>query len=179
MIALRWRLRHWAHLLRWQGIAGIALAVAAAATYFGGVVPAKAEISRLEQEVRSIRVSRSQAADTAVSSDERWLSHFYSLLPARDTAPESLRVIFSAARAHGLTLDQGEYKTHVEKEARLLAYAIGLPVRGSYVQVRRFIGDVLARIPSLALDEVGMKRESRGDPRVEASIRFTLFLNAN
>ena len=179
MIALRWRLRHWAHLLGWQGIAGIALAAAAAGTYFGGVVPARGEISRLEQEVRSLRAARAQPADATGTGDERWLSHFYSLLPARDTAPDSLRVIFSAARAHGLTLDQGEYKTHVEKEARLVAYAIGLPVRGSYVQVRRFIGDVLARIPSLALDEVAMKRESIGDPRVEASIRFTLFLNAN
>jgi hypothetical protein len=46
------------------------------------------------------------------------------------------------------------------------------------VQIRNFIADVLERIPAVALDEIILKRDAIGDARIDASIRFTLFLNA-
>ena len=54
-----------------------------------------------------------------------------------------------------------------------------MPVRGSYVQIRKFITEVLERIPAVALDEIIIKREEIGNARLDASIRFTLFLNAS
>jgi hypothetical protein len=45
------------------------------------------------------------------------------------------------------------------------------------VQIRQFIAEVLDRIPAVALDEFIVKRETIGDPRIDASIRFTLFLD--
>ena len=182
MATLRWRLRQWAGILGWQGCAGIALAAAAAGLYFGGIGPVKAQISELQQEAFTVRAFSRTSVDTGratAASYETWLEQFYRLLPARASAPDWLRVIFSAARAQSLGLEQGDYKVTADKNGRMLAYQIGLPVRGSYLQVRRFVADVLEAIPALALDELIIKREAIGEPRIEASLRFTLFLNAD
>jgi len=182
MMALRWQLRRWARMLRWQGLAGLVLAAAAVALYFAGIDPGKSQINRLQQEALSVReFSRSDpdAASMTPRTYEAWLQNFYRLLPAKTSAPDWLRIIFAAARAQSLSLEQGEYKMKFDKNSRLLAYEIGLPVRGNYVQVRKFLADVLEQIPAIALDEIIIKREAIGDPRIEASIRFTLFLGAS
>jgi len=182
MMSIRWQFRQWAKMLRWQGLAGLALVVAAAVLYFAGIDPGKAQINRLQQEARSVReFSRANpdAASMAPRTYEAWLQNFYHLLPAKTSAPDWLRIIFAAARAQSLSLEQGEYKMKIDKNSRLLAYEIGLPVHGNYVQVRKFVADVLDQIPALALDEIVIKREAIGDPQIEAAIRFTLFLAAN
>ena len=181
MIALRWQLRRWAAILRWQGLAGLVLAAAAAALYFAGIDPGKAQISRLREEALSVRqFARTQpdAAAMTPRTNEAWLQKFYALLPARTSAPDWLRIVFSAARAQSLILERAEYRMKLGKSGRLVTYEIGLPVRGSYVQIRNFIADVLERIPAVALDEIILKRDAIGDARIDASIRFTLFLNA-
>lgn len=181
MIAVRWHLRRWLVLLRWQGLSGLALIAAAAAVYFAAIEPSKAQIRRLQNEALSVRAfsrSSADAANAVAPSHEAWLGQFYGLLPVQASAPDWLRVMFSAARAQSLGLEQGEYKLTLDKNGRLLTYEIGLPVRGSYLQVRKFVADVLEKIPAIALDEITIKREAIGDSRIDVSIRFTLFLNA-
>jgi Tfp pilus assembly protein PilO len=182
MIPLRWRLSQSARLLGWQGIIGLVLFAAAGAFYLGAIHPAQAQLRVLQQEVASMRtLSRSNtAAVRAVVPDrERSLQQFYGQLPERASAPDLLRIIFAAARAQSLGLQQGEYKLTLDRHGRLLSYEIGLPVRGRYVQVRKFVADVLDKIPAIALDEITIKREAIGDSSIDASIRFTLFLNAS
>jgi Tfp pilus assembly protein PilO len=181
MAALRWHLRHWLGLLGWHGLVGIALAAGAAAMYFLAIDPAKVRTRELQQEAISIRAFSRANADAAKASApgyEGWLEQFYRLLPAKASAPDWLRIIFAAARSQSLGLEQGEYKITIDKNGRLLAYEIGLPVRGTYTQVRKFVADVLERIPAIALDEIVIKREAINVNRIDASIRFTLFLNA-
>jgi Tfp pilus assembly protein PilO len=181
MVALRWRLKHWLRQLGWTGIAGVALCVLAAAVYFAGIAPARSKIAELQREALSVRAFSRGAAEerkAAASGHSAWLDQFYRLLPAKSTAPEWLRIIFASARTQSLGLEQGDYKVSLDRNGRLLAYEIKLPVRGSYVQVRRFVADVLERIPAIALDEIVIKRDGIGQNRVDASIRFTLFLNA-
>jgi Tfp pilus assembly protein PilO len=181
MAGLRWHIRQWLTLLGWPGLLGIALVAAAGAMYVGAIGPAKARTRELQQEAISIRTFSRANADVAKTSAigyEAWLEQFYRLLPAKSSAPDWLRIIFAAAQSQSLGLEQGEYKITIDKNGRLLAYEIGLPVRGSYVQVRKFVGDVLDRIPAIALDEIVIKREAINANRIDASIRFTLFLNA-
>ena len=179
MIILRWRLRQWARTLQWQGLLGIALALGAVALYASAIDAAKARIGELRQEALSVRdfARRNPGAAGAASGEDAWLQQFYGLLPAKTSAADWLRIVFAAAQTCSVDLERGDYKMNVDKNGRLLAYEIGLPVRGSYVQIRQFIAEVLDRIPAIALDEFVVKRETIGDPRIDASIRFTLFLN--
>lgn len=181
MASLRWHVRQWLGLLGWHGLVGIAIAMAAVAIYFIAIDPAKAKTRELQQEAMSIRAFSRANADAPKSSAlgyDAWLEQFYRLLPAKASAPDWLRIIFAAARSQSLGLEQGEYKVTIDKNGRLLAYEIGLPVRGTYVQVRKFVGEVLEQIPAIALDEIAIKREAINANRIDASIRFTLFLNA-
>ena len=182
MIALRWYLRRFVQTLHWQGVAGLGLMVLAAAVYFMGIVPSRVQLAQLQQEALSVRDFARNAASATPGSpptQEAWLERFYRLLPARASALEWVRIIFSTARAQSLALEQGDYKMRIDKNGRLVAYEIGLPVRGSYVGIRHFIASVLEQIPAVALDELVVKREAVGDPMIDASIRFTLFLNGS
>lgn len=182
MIPLRWHLRRCVGALRWQGLVGLGLAGAAATLYVTGISPGMARLTQLQQEALSVRdFARTTSGTTDVTppTQETWLEHFYRLLPARSSAPDWLRVIFSAARAQSLRLELGDYKLKIEKNGRLVAYEIGFPVHGTYLQMRRFIAEVLDQIPAVALDEFLIKREAIGDPAIEASIRFTLFMNGS
>jgi Tfp pilus assembly protein PilO len=179
----RWHARQWGARLGWRGIAGLALLAGASAVYFGWSDTSRAQVRQLEQEAVSIRAYSRTVTDAANNvagqSHEAWLEQFYRLLPERASAPEWLRMIFAAAHAQGLGLEQGDYKVTVDRNGRLLSYEIRLPVRGSYVQIRRFVAQVLEEIPAVALDELTTKREAIGQSRVEALVRFTLFLNAS
>ena len=120
---------------------------------------------------------RTDAAKSSAPGYEAWLEQFYRLLPAKASAPDWLRIIL-LRRAHSHSAWSREIKITIDKNGRLLAYEIGLPVRGTYTQVRKFIADVLEQIPAIALDEIVIKREAINVNRIDASIRFTLFLNA-
>ena len=180
MIAAHWQLKQWAKTLQWQGLLGIALCLAAAGFYASAVDSGKTRIAGLRQEAQSVRDfarNNPEASGAPSAGEEAWLAQFYRLLPAKASAAEWLRLLFAAAASHSVDLERGDYKMNVDRNGRLLAYEIGLPVRGSYVQIRRFIAEVLDRIPAVALDEFIVKRETIGDPRIDASIRFTLFLD--
>ena len=180
-IALRWHLRRCVLLLGWQGLAGLVLAAAAVAVYFAGISPDRARIALIQQEAGSVRQFARSGADATAAApqkQEAWLRDFYRLLPARGSAPDWLRVIFSAARTRSVALEQGEYRITADRGGRLVSYEIGLPVRGSYVQIRGFVADVLEQSPAAALDEIVIKRSAIGDARIDASLRFTLFLHA-
>lgn len=177
MNLLRWRIRQWARLLQWQGLLGVGLGVVAAVFYLSAIDTGKARINQLKQEAQSVRDFARRNPDATASGEEAWLQQFYRLLPARASAADWLRILFAAAESHSVDLERGDYKMNVDRNGRLLAYEIALPVRGSYVQIRQFIAEVLDRIPAVALDEFIVKRETIGDPKIDASIRFTLFLD--
>ena len=179
MSRLQCQLRVWARTLGWPGIAGLLLIVATAGLYVAGIRAGYGQLERLQREAESFNTTaiNPDAAQAPARDHGTWLERFYNLLPARDSAPEALRTLFAAAQEQSLSVDQAEYKTKVEKQGRLTVYEIGLPLQGSYVQIRKFIGEVLERIPAMSLDELVIKRESTTDTGVTASIRFTLYLN--
>ncbi len=72
-----------------------------------------------------------------------------------------------------LLLEKGEYKLSREADFRLARYQVTLPVSGDYARVRGFVNDVLEAVPSAALDELTLKRESVDQPELEARVRFS------
>ena len=62
------------------------------------------------------------------------------------------------------------------KACGLAAYRVTLPVRGSYAQVRQFVGHVLKDMPTASLDAVRFDRRKAGDAQLEAQVRLTIYL---
>ena len=90
-----------------------------------------------------------------VSSPGAQLHAFYEFFPSQQTAPNLFRTIYSAAHEESINLALGEYKFIPGKSGRIGSYQVNLPVRGSYIQIRKFIVKVMNSVPSAALQEIG------------------------
>jgi hypothetical protein len=104
------------------------------------------------------------------------LDAFYAALGPRRYAEQQVRTLFALAAKNGLSLSQGEYKTAYDRNARLTTYQVNLPVKGSYGAIWKFALGTLRTIPFASLDDIGFRRDSIGDPSVEARLRLTLYL---
>jgi hypothetical protein len=84
--------------------------------------------------------------------------------------------LYSSAASRSIVLHQGEYRLLRERDGKLSRYQITLPIRATYPQLLGFIQDVLAQIPSAALEGIGFKRDAISAEAVEAQIRFVVYL---
>jgi hypothetical protein len=148
------RLRRILEALGAPGVIGIGVLVFCLPFYLASVAPAEREVAK-----------RSAAAAKTTRLAGQPVS-------APDGAADL--EIYAHARASKLQLAQGEYR--LEKGVGLAAYRVTLPVRGSYAQVRQFIGHVLKDMPTASLDAVRFDRRKAGDAQLEAQVRLTIYL---
>lgn len=161
------------------GLAGLVLLALALAVLLGFILPSEAKLKRITGEVADLQNLQKLELSNPVAGAlpaESGLTAFYKLLPPEQSATRLLDKIYRSANKESLRLTQGEYKFTKEKAGHLGNYQITLPVKGSYVQVRRFIAKVLNGLPTAALDAVSFRRETIGGTDLEAKIQFTLFL---
>jgi hypothetical protein len=133
---------------------------------------AAARSASLPSPVPAVAVAPVVAAAPAPDN----LEAFYAALGPRRYAEQQVRTLFALAAKNGLSLSQGEYKTGYDRNARLSTYQVNLPVKGSYGAIWRFALGALRAIPFASLDDISFRRETIGDPAVEARLRLTLYL---
>jgi hypothetical protein len=105
---------------------------------------------------------------------------FYEAFPTTSQLSTTLRAIKRSASKNKLGLDKGDYKftlisknkTKVEDIAK---YEIKFPLYGNYIQIRKFISEVLLEWPTLALSEIQLERESNLSPMLNANLTFIFF----
>jgi hypothetical protein len=146
----------------------VALIVAGAAVQVA-LVPARA---RLEADYEAAR----RLARTPLPPRDQNLAQFYATLGDARSVERQLKAVFALAARHGLTLEQGEYRTTADRNARLVAYQVNLPVKGSYAAIWQFAMDVLRAVPHASLDDVAFRRDAIGEAGVDARLRLTFYL---
>jgi hypothetical protein len=104
------------------------------------------------------------------------LALFYDTLGERRYAEQQVKTLFALASKAGLVLSQGEYKGALDRNGRFHTYQINLPVKGTYGAIWQFAVLALRAIPFASLDEISFRRETIGEPTVEAHLRITLYL---
>lgn len=170
-----WPLRRARRRLGWPGLSGLGLIVLALLFYAGANLPERLQRLDLEQRVAAVR-ARPAPPSSAEAGIEARLATFYSQFPGPDSAPAWLEKIYGAGNAAALVLEKVDYKLSPDRNSRLLRYEVDLPVQGSYIQIRQFIQAILGDIPAIALREIQIQRNTIADPKVEAQIRFILYL---
>jgi len=170
-----WTIKRAVLSLRWPGLLGIALLIAAAVLALGVSRPMLARLQGLEDEARALS-ARSGGVATRAPTQRNQLANFYAFFPPTAGLPDMLARVQRAARDNGLTLEKGEYRLVRDASFPLSRYQATFPMRGNYVQVRGFVNAVLDTVPAAALEEMSLKRENVADPVLEARVRFTLFL---
>ena len=174
------RARYWAGRLGLAGLAGILLAAAAAAGVGAWLKPLEAQSVALQREIASVKsrieATSAQRGQMAPVTEQEKLGAFYTRFPERAAAPDLLERIYTQAEAQQVALDEGEYTFVTAKELGLDTLRISLPVKGSYPQIRKFIGATLADLPTLALENLSFRREKVGDEMVDAKVTLLLYL---
>jgi len=162
-----------------MGLAGLGALLFSLFLLITTVTPAGARLQSLEQESGSLR-QRLERAGQSLSDDrgtpEERLASFYRSFPKIDGVPDWLQKLFQTANSNGLVLEEGDYRLVTEKESRLARYVISLPVKGSYPQVRKFVGEALRDMPFLALETVSFGKQKIGEMQVDAKITFILYV---
>lgn len=171
--------------LSWPGALGLALLVAAGLLQTLHIAPLR-DASR-DLHHRAERLARSGPPPVLDAAPK--VVDLSATLPAAEEIPQAIADLFNAARHAGLSLRQGSYRAVGDKSgvkssisnppaAGMLRYQISLPVQGDYPAVRGFVSEALEQQPSLALDGMRLQRDLIGDARIDAELRFTLYLGA-
>lgn len=151
---------------------GIGVLVFCLPFYLASVAPAEREVAK--RSAAAAKTTRLAGQPVSAPDGAADLERFYRRFPTLDALQSELEAIYAHARASKLQLAQGEYR--LEKGVGLAAYRVTLPVRGSYAQVRQFVGHVLKDMPTASLDAVRFDRRKAGDAQLEAQVRLTIYL---
>ena len=174
-----WTMQNWLNQAGWLGITGLGLLVFSAVFYLSAVKPDHARIAELQETAVSLRqhaqLTVAQGGITATPDMPTQLNLFYQFFPPAPTKNNGLAKIYSAAQHHAIVLETGEYRYVTSPNSRLARYQITLPIKGSYLQIRSFIDEILTKIPYAAIDDVSFKRENISSPMLDARIKLTLF----
>ena len=166
------RLRRILEALGAPGVIGIGVLVFCLPFYLASVAPAEREVAR--RSAAAAKTTRLAGQPVSAPDGAADLERFYRRFPTLDALQSELEAIYAHARASKLQLAQGEYR--LEKGVGLAAYRVTLPVRGSYAQVRQFVGHLLKDMPTASLDAVRFDRRKAGDAQLEAQVRLTIYL---
>ena len=178
---LHLRAYRWMKCLGLTGMTGIALLFLAAGGYFGMSLPAQSRMQKLTHEIAIEQMRQKEALLHPVSDSHSKgsdLQKFYEFFPARHNAPKLLAVLYKVAREESINLKNGEYKYTLGNAGGLVMYKVNFPVKGSYIQIRKFIVKVMNAVPSVALNEISFKRDIIGSTDLDAKISFTIYLKA-
>jgi len=110
------------------------------------------------------------------------VNRFYRIFPNAVDLPQALATIYQVASQQRLALNSGDYKFNKIKdyntsyEKKLTKYEIVLPIKGQYLQIQRFISEVLQKLPALALVDMQIRRENSTNQNVDARLVFVIFV---
>lgn len=156
-------------VLRHGPVGALGVALIAASLLFDGLV-----LRPLESQYDAL-VERNALAAIAMPVKSADLTGRATRAVA-ETADATLRQMFAAAHDSGLSLDQGDYQLSRGQEDGQVRYQLTLPVEGTYIDIRDFIGQMLNDDPALALASVTLTRTAIEDQDVEATLQFVLYL---
>ncbi len=136
------------------------------------------EFDSVEQRIRAgeEKLRAAAAGRSGPLTPAEQLAAFYQAFPGGATVPDVLGKIYGVAGAQNLSLDIGDYSLARAQSGRLDQFRITFPVKGSYPQIRKFVGAALATAPALALESIQFKRDKVGDAVVEARVEFLLYV---
>lgn len=175
---LRWILQNSLSALGWPGVVGLGLLAFCGVVYLSAIVPAQHRLADMKAQTLSLRalLAKNNATQKETPTPEVQLNRFYQFFPAHTATPDLLEKLYAAAESSNIVLEQGDYRLASTKGDKIAHYQVTLPVKGSYPQIRKFIGRILADLPASSLDEVSFQRQKIGDMQVESQIKLTLYL---
>lgn len=162
--------------LGWKGLAGLVLIIGSVSYLIIVAAPRVQQLQQLQMKVDAVKANQKQNVSNRTNNDPSDITRiFYDVLPTQTEASSKISEILRVATDNGLVINKVEYEQPLSATP-LIQYQIKLPLTGSYMQIRQFINQVLNTLPSIALNDISLKREDIATDSVNAQIQFTLYL---
>ena len=155
------------------GVISLGVLVFCAFFHYSTVRPLEHEL--LAQRTAAERLkSRSPLEVSSAPDKADEVRRFYELFPPMARLPEELERVYAIAREAGLAIQQGEYRLE-SRGSGLLTYRLTFPVRGTYAQIRQFVGAMLKDLPIASIDALRFERRRVGDTQLEGQVRLSIY----
>jgi hypothetical protein len=140
--------------------------------HFSAVQPLERELAAQRTAAERLKTrSPAQLASVPDKADE--LRRFYDLFPPMSRLPDELQHVYALARDAGLQIQQGEYRLE-SPGAGLLSYRATFPIKGTYGEIRQFVGTTLRDMSIASVDALRFERKKVGDAQLEGQVRLTI-----
>lgn len=171
--------RRWLDLFGRPGILGVGLIAMCITLYVSTIQPAQMRLNSAHESVDSIQERLKRAANGLNHSEltpAEQLAEFYRIFPNEKNLLPWLEKIFALAQSNGINLNKGEYKMTHDRVGKLVRFQITLPIRGGYLQIRKYLNSLRAEIPIISIEHLQFERQKIGNHEVEAKIMLALYL---
>lgn len=88
-----------------------------------------------------------------------------------------LRSLSQIAKAQGLMLAQSDFQTISDSHGGLRQVQLTLPLNATYLQLRRFVEEVLRQLDGVSVDHLGLKRETISQGQIEARLKLSVWID--
>lgn len=78
----------------------------------------------------------------------------------------------------GLQLPTGDYQLASGKDKLFDRYVLNLPVQGSYRDLRQYITKLRVAFPTLAIEDISLRRNNIGQTQLDAQLRLVMFVRS-
>jgi hypothetical protein len=179
------RLRWYAHRAVERGglpaVLAFVLALGGVVGWFAWAQPLADQVVRLQQDNAQLHQRLAQAAKqpraAAPVSEAQRLSEFVATFPSDKGIPTTFALLHGMAARHGLSLAQAEFRLVAQANEPLARYSMLLPVKADYPNLRAFVNELLREVPSIALEEVNLRRDDLKTELIDARLRLVMFLS--
>jgi hypothetical protein len=159
------------------GVAGLSLVAFSVIMFVTGNLQTHRTIAEQTASLEAARVqSELQRSGAVAATPDQQAAKFVEQLPTVNDVPAMMGRIVVVAGAAGIELERGNYEFVGGDRDSISRYEMSLPVVGTYPNVRKFVENVLASEPSLALEGMRIERDKVTDQIISADLRFAILL---
>lgn len=145
----------------------------------GTLLPAlHAELAAEQGSLRTLQaraVGGEQPTEAPESASERHYQAFRELLAEERQVLGTIEAVLDLAASHRLLSTQAEYQGGSDLQAQADTLEMTVPVSGRYADIRRWIEEILATQPFVAVDELAFRRDEIDRNEIEAKVRLTIW----
>lgn len=171
---ISWHLRQGVGRLGAIGVMGLGVLALCPVAYLSAIQPKEQQLAALQPiAVANKKPIATARPEDAVAHLKDQLASFYTFFPEHTDMIGQVENLFATAKKYHLTLENGSYELIRGDTHQLARCEVQLPIRGSYVQTRRFLAELLLDMPNVALSSITVQREKIGASVVDAQIKLT------
>ena len=163
--------------LGWLGFAGVLMIVLWGIAEFAWLPRMNEQIERSQLESRSLRqqIVRINAEGVRNLDPQVRLEALLTEFPTRRQLPQELARLEKTLADIGVRVDKTDFQPDPLK-GDLSATAVSMTLKLPYPKLRAALDAVREKMPTVAIDDVQVKRDAIGSTEAEVRLRFTLYM---